>query len=439
MADTKTARITKRVVEAAAAPVTGEARIWDGDIKGFFLRVYPTGRRVYALKYRQGTAQRVMTIGTHGSPWTPENARNRAREALEAVHRGEDPAAEKRKAREALTVKELIETYVTDGPATKLDKRESTWVDDASNLRCHIEPLLGRRPACAVTSEEAARAISDIAAGRTATSAVKSGKKRGRIVVKGGEGVARRTKLTAAAMFAWGLDHNRIKGENPFSKVKLSAPSTKERFLSREEALRLFAALTDLEAEERIGATFADAIRLLLLTGARKTEILGLKWSEVDWEWSQLRLPPERTKAGGKTGARRITISPPASEILERRQRAHNELGEFVFPAKSKAGHAIAIRRPFLAACKRAKLSDVRVHDLRHSFASFAVADGASLFLVGKLLGHASTRTTERYAHLSGDPLLGAVTSIGRVLVPEPAEPADGTKKNEHESDFVCL
>lgn len=426
MVEARSARISKRVVDSEAPPAFGERRVWDSEVRGFFLRVYPTGRRVYALRYRQGACQRILTIGTHGSPWTPDSARERARAALEAIRRGEDPAADKRAARVALTVKELVDSYIADGPATKPAKRASTWANDASNLRCHIEPLLGRKPATAVTAEDASKAISDIAAGRTAARPTASGRKRGRIAVRGGEGVARRTRLTAAAMYAWGLEHGRLKGENPFARVKLAVAPVRERFLSRGEAVRLLAAVSELESEEALNPVFADPIRLLLLTGARKTEILGLRWSEVDLAGRALRLPPERTKAGGRTGARRIMLSPVAVEILQRR-RANTEQGaEFVFPASSAAGHAIALRRPFLKACRRARLSGVRIHDLRHSFASLAVADGASLFLIGKLLGHANARTTERYAHLSGDPLLEAVDSIGRALtsVPEPAKAA---------------
>jgi integrase len=141
-------------------------------------------------------------------------------------------------------------------------------------------------------------------------------------------------------------------------------------------------------------------------------------------------LPPERTKAGGKTGERRIPLSPPALEIIARRrrdaERALHEAGvegnaasrrEFVFPAARGEGHPIGLRRAFAKACVKAKLPGLRIHDLRHSFASFAIADGASLFLIGKLLGHASARTTERYAHLSGDPLQDAVNLIGRRIM----------------------
>jgi integrase len=157
---------------------------------------------------------------------------------------------------------------------------------------------------------------------------------------------------------------------------------------------------------------------------ARKTEILGLRWSEIDNARKLLILPPVRTKAGGKTGERRIPLSAPALEILTRRRakakeawhdEAEGELRtyDFVFPAARGQGHATGLRRAFMTVCTKAKLSGLRIHDLRHSFASFAIADGASLFLIGKLLGHASARTTERYAHLSSDPLQDAVNKIG--------------------------
>jgi integrase len=166
-----------------------------------------------------------------------------------------------------------------------------------------------------------------------------------------------------------------------------------------------------------------------LLTGARKTEVLGLRWSEVDMARGTLVLPPDRTKAGGKTGVRRVQLSPPALEILKLRQQPEGRAvqlrgvtgpaaqHEFVFPAARGEGHAVGLRRVFQKVCAEANLPGLRIHDLRHSFASFAVANGASLFLVGKLLGHASARTTERYAHLSGDPLQDAVNSIGREIM----------------------
>lgn len=426
--ETLRATIGKRVVDAVATPPKGEEIwLWDTELKGFFLRVYSTGRKVYAVKCRAAGRQRIHTIGVHGSPWTPEEARGEAKEALRRASKGEDPNAEKKAAKEALTVEELIDRYLDEGPATKPAKRASTWAIDASNLNRHIRPLLGRKIANDVTKADASRAIRDIEDGKTAKD--EKTKARGRARVTGGAGTARRTRITVAAMFAWGLEHG-LTAANPFKGVKLAAAPVRERFLSKAEAGALLDAVAELQAEKGISGEFADALKLLLLTGARKTEILGLRWSEVDIERRQLTLPPERTKAGGATGARRIILSPPALAILaerrksvdsaRRRAKATGEAfaeSDFVLPASRGKGHAIGLRRAFVKACAKAKLSGVRVHDLRHSFASFAVADGASLFLIGKLLGHASARTTERYAHLSGDPLQDAAAMVGRRIM----------------------
>ena len=421
----RVAKISKRTVDAVTVPPEGgENRLWDNELKGFFLRVYPTGRRVYAIKYRVGRLQRIYTLGVHGSPLTPDSAREAAQDAFENIRHGLDPATAKKAARDALTVAALIDKYLAEGPVTKPDKRASTWVIDTSNLNRHIRPLLGPKVANAVTKADAARAVRDIAEGKTAKTE-KTGKKRGLARVTGGEGTARRTLTTAAGMFAWGIEHGHI-AQNPFARVRLNTAPVRERFLSREEAGRLLDALTNLETKKGISGTFADAIRLLLLTGARKTEVLGLTWGEVDFGRRQIVLPPERTKAGGKTGERRIVLSPPALAILSRRRPNTAKDAEFVFPAAQGAGHATGLRRAFLKACEAAELEGVRVHDLRHSFASFAVADGASLFLVGKLLGHASARTAERYAHLSGDPLQDVASAIGKKLVARSSKRASG-------------
>jgi len=419
MATTVKAKLTKRTVDTASPPAEGEAWVWDTEIKGFILRVRPSGRKVYAVRYRLGSLQKTYTIGTHGSPWTPDDARAEAMKILSRVRDGEDPTTAKRAARAALTVAQLIEAYVTDGPATKPNKRASTWTNDASNLRRHVAPLVGRKLADSVTNGDAARAYRDIANGKTAAD-VKTGV-RGRAIITGGEGVARRTRTTAAAMFAWGIAHGLVK-TNPFATVKLTAAPTRERFLSRQEAATFLDKLSDLETGGVIASAFADATRLLLLTGARKTEILGLRWSEVDTERRSLRLPPERTKAGGTSGERRVVLSPAALTILARRMKdrdaATAKPSLYVFPSSRGEGHVIGLRRPFKLAMDAAGLTGVRIHDLRHSFASFAMADKQSLFMVSKLLGHANTRTTERYAHLADDPMQDAVALIGNHLIP---------------------
>jgi integrase len=174
-----------------------------------------------------------------------------------------------------------------------------------------------------------------------------------------------------------------------------------------------------METTGALHPSFGDAIRLLLLTGARRTEILGLQWSEVDLTNGLLVLPPARTKAGGKNGIRRIDLSPPALEVLSRRQAGAADPGGYVFPAlRGGAGHLIGLRPAFLRVCAQAGLDGLRVHDLRHSYASFAIADGASLHLVGKLLGHANTRSTERYAHIDRSMTRDAAASIAAKIMP---------------------
>jgi integrase len=300
-------------------------------------------------------------------------------------------------------------------------------VTDASNLNRHIRALLGGKIANALTKADAARATRDIANGKTADD--QRTRPRGRARVTGGEATARRAKAVAAAMFSWGMEHGLV-GGNPFLGIKLTVAPIRERFLAKDEVGRLLDAIADLQAASALSSTFADAIRLLFLTGARKTEILALRWSEIDTTRKMLILPAERTKAGGKSGERRIALSAPALDILSRRYATVEQTGRdtkaegrelissrLVFPAARGDGHATGLRRAFVQVCAKAHLPGLRIHDLRHSFASFAIADGASVFLIGKLLGHASARTTERYAHLANDPLQEAVNQIGQRMV----------------------
>jgi integrase len=227
-----------------------------------------------------------------------------------------------------------------------------------------------------VTKADATRAIRDVASGRTAID--EKTRPRGRARVTGGEATARRTAAVTSAMFTWGTEHGFV-GTNPFAGIKLNHAPVRERFLSKDGAGRFLDAIVDLQDKFLLSETSGDALRLLLLTGARKTEILGLRWSEVDQLRNVLILPPERTKAGGKTGERRISLSAPALEILSRRRaRLDTEIPArgslFVFPAARGEGHAIGLRRAFTKVRAEASLDGLRIHDLQHSFASFAVA-----------------------------------------------------------------
>ena len=413
-------RISKRSVDALPVPVTGESRLWDTDVRGFLCRAYPSGRKTYAIKYRFGRTQRIYTLGKHGD-LTPEMARAEAKAALAKVRNGLDPAVAKQELRDALTVGALIDLYLKEGPLEErlngAFKRASSWANDASNLNCHVRPLLGRMVASAVTTDQAEAALAAIQSGKTARRA-DGARKRGRVRITGGIGAARRVRGAAGALYAWAI-RNKLSTENPFSGIKMGDAPIRERFLTRAEVERLLDALAEMEASGALHPAFGDAIRLLVLTGARRTEILGLQWSEVDFGKGLLVLPPARTKAGGRNGVRRIDLPPPALEILSRRQAGAAEASAYVFPAlRGGEGHLIGLRPAFLRVCAQAGLEGIRVHDLRHSYASFAIADGASLHLVGKLLGHANARSTERYAHIDRSMTRDAAASIAAKIMP---------------------
>ena len=408
-------RLTKRTVDAVSRPKAGEVRLWDDALTGFCLRVYASGRKVYAVKYRLNGAQRWATIGEHGDPWTPDTARDEATDILRAAARGVDLLAE-RKVAPSMTVSDLIDRYLEDGPGDKPGKRAASWMQDRSNLTRHTRPLIGKKAAGQVERSDITAMVAAITRGDTATD-VKT-KARGRAIVTGGAGIAARTFSTTRAMFAWAIDKGFLTGPNPCGGVKLAARPDAERFLTEAQAGAIFDALADLEGEGVIHPRQAAIFRLLMLTGARRREIAGLMWSEVDLEGERLILPPERTKAGGASGTRRIALNAPAVAILSNLAKDRRAREPYVFPAtKGKSGATTAEAKVWREkVLPRAGLTGVRIHDLRHSFASFALADGASLALIGKALGHATSRATERYAKLSDDPLRAMAARIGERL-----------------------
>ena len=396
-------RLTKRVVDAAAIPTTGEARLWDSDLAGFCLRVYASGRKVYAVKYRVAGRQAWMTIGEHCEALTPDQARDIAKDVLHLARKGTDPTAAK-KLKDDLTVTKLIDLYLEDGPKSKPDKRAASWSQDRSNLVRHVRPLLGRRLVSGLAKDDLTRMVASISAGETAM--VEKTKARGKANVRGGSGTAARCYSTTRAMFSWAIEQGHMTGPNPCSGVKLAARPSVERFLSNEQATALLKALAELEEAGEVSKRHASIFKLLLFTGARRVEIAGLRWAEVDYDRARLVLPPDRSKAGAKSGDRRITLNSAAMAILKDLERTRTK-SPYVFPAaRGDSGHTTTEGKIWREkVLPRAKLSGVRIHDLRHSFASFALADGASLAVIGKALGHASSRTTERYAQLADDPV----------------------------------
>lgn len=419
-----TAKVTKRSVDALRAS-DRDTYLWDTELAGFGLKMTPAGGRTYLVQYRIGGRKgrtRRVTIGKHGA-LTPDQARQEARRVLGQVASGHDPAEERTKAREDLTVSELCDLYLAEGCATK---KASTLATDKGRIERHIKPLLGRRKTAELSRADIERFMQDVANGKTAAD-IKTGK-RGRAIVEGGKGTAARTVGLLGGILTFAVERG-LRADNPARGIKRYRLPPRERFLSAKELATLGEILAKAEADFHAANARAQrgerrksgrkgksdpvsgenpyaiaALRLLMLTGCRKSEVLSLRWEWVDFERAILRLPDS------KTGAKVVPLGAPALELLNGLERVENN--PHVFPSATGEGHFVGLPKVWRKVRDTAGLSDVRLHDLRHSFASVGAAGGDSLYVIGKLLGHADSATTQRYAHLHDDPLRAAADRI---------------------------
>ncbi len=424
-------KITKRTVEAVE-PAVRDTFLWDSEIPGFGCKVTPKGARIYLLQYGRNGRDHRVTIGRHGVELTAEQARNEARRLRGLIASGENPAAERLRDRSMPTVAELGQRYLEE--YARPHKKPSGLAQDRRNLDNHIIPLIGSLKVSEIERQDVTRVMRDVAAGKTAKD--EKTKLQGRRIVRGGEIVANRVHALLSKMFELAEDWKfRPAGANPCRGAKRFAEHKVERFLSLEELSRLGAALNaakegrlvlDAEAavtvptkrklggQKRIGPRSENpyavaAIQLLLLTGCRLGEILELRWSHIDFERRLLMLPDS------KTGAKRVYLSEPAFRVLLDIERV--EGNPYVLPGKQSTEPLRSIRKPWEHLCEAAGLKNLRLHDLRHSFASVGAASGLSLPMIGALLGHSQPNTTARYAHLAASPLHQAADAIGARIV----------------------
>jgi len=393
-------KITKRAVDALKLGADGaEAVLWDAEVKGFGVRVQRGGSKSYIVHYRVGSGRgaplRKLTIGKHGAPWTPEQARGEAKRLLGMVESGADPAADKLARKEAPTVADLAERFLAEHAEAK--RKISTATEYRRLLRRIILPVLGKQKVVDLTRQDVGKLHHNL---------------------REGPYQANRVLAVLSKMFNlaehWGL---RPDGSNPCRHVEKFAERKRERMLSPAELARLGDALTSYE-----GSPFAAAaIKLLVFTGARLGEILHLEWSWVDFERAEARLPDS------KSGAKTLHLPPPALAVLAELPRLdgnpHVIIGQ-------KAGAALVnLEKPWRAIRAVAGLDDVRLHDLRHAFASVAASSGMGLPIIGKMLGHTQAATTHRYAHLASDPVKAAAAAVsGKIAAAMGGGSAEGDR-----------
>ena len=355
--------------------VEGRDRIfWDRELAGFGVRVYPSGRKVYVVQSRAQGGPRRVTLGAH-SELTTTQARLRAAQAIDRIKRGEEPAAPPAQA--GATVADLAARYLSAHVAQNCNAHTAGIY--RGSLENHILPALGMMPLAMVETAHVAalhyRLRSTPRAANRALSVL--------------------SKMFSLAC-AWGLVAD---GTNPCRGVRKYKEKKRERFLTRDEYRRLGQALMEAELEAEAGVEGAvspyaiAALRLLMLTGCRLNEILTLRWDDIDRTAGEFRL------RDGKTGARMVPLTPTAETVLAGIVRVPSN--PWVIVGKKPGTHLATITADWYRLRSRAGLDDVRIHDLRHSYASRALAAGESLSMIGKLLGHADIQSTARYAHLA--------------------------------------
>jgi len=399
-------RLTKRIIDAAK-PQACRYELWDLDLKGFGLRVEPSGAKSFIVRYRAGgggraAPKRFVSLGRYGV-LTPDEARKQARTVLAAAASGSDPAGDRAKHRSAPTLAELATAFMEEHVNKK--RKAKTAENYQHVISRYLIPELGRRKAQDISPSDLARL-------------------HGRLSDR--PSMANRVIAVASSMFSWGPTYGFVpRGFNPAADLEKYEEKPRERYLNTVELERLGAALRLAESEGlpwNVNQQKASkhlpkgnrctvlcphvvaAVRLLLFTGCRLREILHLRWEEVDLERGMLHLPDS------KSGKKAVILNAPALAILDTLPRT----GEFVIAGEAPDRPRSDLNKPWNAIRRAAGLDGLRIHDLRHSFASVGACGGLGLPIVGKLLGHRNAATTERYAHLDADPLRQASERIAK-------------------------
>ena len=371
--------LSKRIVDRLA--VKGkDAVFWDRSLAGFGVRVYPSGRKVYVVQTRAGGKSRRVTVGRHGEI-APDRARKDAAMIIARLKAGLPPV--ETEPQSPPTVVDLAERYRREHVAVHC--KPNTVKHYGLMLNKHIVPRLGELTVAEVERRDILKFQFELSDMPT---------------------VANRCVDMLVKMFNLAeLWEMRPPGRNPCKSVRrYKVARRKERFLAPKELARLGRVLEIAPAERLASRHAAAAIRLLLLTGCRRNEVMGLAWDDLDFEAGKMRL------RDSKTGGRIVPLPPAAAEVLADLPRIDGN--PWVFPGKRKGTHQVNINESWDRIRRRAGLDGVRLHDLRHTFASRSLAIGEGLPMIGELLGHRQVNTTARYAHVARESIQASTAKV---------------------------
>ena len=401
-------KISNSSIEGLNLKPEKEYFAWDPELRNFGIRIKPSGTKTFIIQYRNKYGKtRRMAIGQYGR-LTPNEARKEAKIKLAEVEGGKDPSAERKALKKASTVKELCEKYKADCKKGKVFrkgklKKESTMKIDKGRIDRHIIPLIGSKMVEELSTPDVEKFMHDVIDGKTAGEF--KTKKHGLARVTGGAGTAKKSVDLLSSIFNYARKC-RLATHNPCEGVEKPEDGKRDRNLKSSEFKRLGEALVKFE-DNAGNRTVSDTIKVLVLTGCRKSEILKLKASDVDFDGQCLRL------ADTKTGAQMRPCGETPLKLLKTRIENNKN---WVFPALRGDGHFVNLSKFLNEICKQAELEGVTAHTFRHSFATVAHELNYSELTIAGLLGHSSGSVTSKYAHHVDEALSNAANKVSSLI-----------------------